>query len=846
MAKLHNGQILAISGPDGLGSLTLMTELYDAATGAWTQTGSVNDPRMAFHDPAVLQDGRVLIAGGHDNKVNDYASAELYDPSTGQWTRTGSLNTSRRYAVTVGLLDGRVLVATGAHGVPDGNRFLSSAEIYDPATGQWTFTGSAATRRESATAIRLQDGRVMVIGGYTCCDFFTPATDLYNPATGTWSQAGNRPHGGGGMALVVLPNGQVLTAGGSNPSAGAGTSADSALFNPATGQWTATGPLHHARSGADAVLLPNGKVLLAGGGPLQSEIYDPATGTWTIEDLPLNVQHGGANMELLTNGAVLIAGGYTDTGPTTTTELYTTAPASPIQADFVATPQNSGRSISFDGSNSVFPPGATPAYLWDFDNDGTVDQTTDVPTTVHEYPDTQPRLATLTVVDGLGGSDSITKPVAVPVDTVLVLLAGMWPSGTGEPQPAYRQVAAEGAFRDLLAGLKCAELTAPGGITKLCNGGNRARLFWSPYSYRGPNGQTAPHPYGGADTHQVLSASATHLNDQIGQILIKHPGANLVLVGYSTGGTVATRWAGDHNRTDVPVITLDSPAYGFWPEDPETASVPEDKENYCGLRRPWNTIATPFADEFAFRGVCTLWEVPIGGYRSTVSYDWRGERTFSQNSGLTNVASLHLYSATNSTDFISPPWWNTSPLADGNKIIDCTDLQVGHTCVLHNDSALSSVRRVVQATTEAAKNRRVPTVNATSEAWESNVGPERFGAFITTIRTSSSNGRIIAVGEWGPATPASDGIRHGDTAEAGTLTCAIRPSSPAQAVHVVSADWRSRSYVVFWQANTSRPVRASQVRVLPYADTRQFEATIQDPDPRLIGLTNPCPPGGSS
>jgi hypothetical protein len=113
LTSLQDGRVLVVSGDDGAG-LTTETEVYDPVARQWSQTGNTNQPRYAFRPPVLLPSGKVLIAGGHDANVNDYATAELYDPSTGQWTFTGSLNTSRRYAVVVGLQDGRVLAATGA------------------------------------------------------------------------------------------------------------------------------------------------------------------------------------------------------------------------------------------------------------------------------------------------------------------------------------------------------------------------------------------------------------------------------------------------------------------------------------------------------------------------------------------------------------------------------------------------------------------------------------------------------------------------------------------------------------------------------------------------------------
>ena len=127
LATLQDGRLLAISGNDGV-RLTTVAELYDPTTGRWTQTGSTNQGRNAFRPP-IPAEWQGFNRGGHDQNVIDYATAELYDPATGKWSYTGNLNISRRYAVLIGLKDGRVLAATGAHGPPDGSRFLSSAEI---------------------------------------------------------------------------------------------------------------------------------------------------------------------------------------------------------------------------------------------------------------------------------------------------------------------------------------------------------------------------------------------------------------------------------------------------------------------------------------------------------------------------------------------------------------------------------------------------------------------------------------------------------------------------------------------------------------------------------------------
>ncbi|MEO3859495.1 kelch repeat-containing protein [Acrocarpospora sp. B8E8] len=324
MTVLPDGRVLVVSGSDSPGHLTATAELYDPATRRWTATGVVSQPRDGFRHPVVIGGGKVLIAAGtNEHATFDYDSAEVYDPATGQWTTTGSVATSRRNGVLLALHDGRALIATGAHGLPDGNRFLNSAELYDPATGQWTPTGSLQARREGAAGVVLRDGRAMVVGGFACCDTWLPVTELYDPASGTWSRVGDLPSGRAGATLVLLNDGKVLIVGGTDAS---GTPLTEALlFDPATGRWTPTGNMRLARNSAQAVAMSDGRVMVAGGGPLPTEIYDPATGTFAL-DAPLALAHPGAAMIPLASGELLIAGGGIgpDGGPNT--EIYTTRP----------------------------------------------------------------------------------------------------------------------------------------------------------------------------------------------------------------------------------------------------------------------------------------------------------------------------------------------------------------------------------------------------------------------------------------------------------------------------------------------------------------------------------------
>jgi hypothetical protein len=106
-------------------------------------------------------------------------SAELYDPKTGTFSPTGSLATARSGHSATALPDGRVLIAGGSP-VGDSSGVVASAELYDPATGTFSPTGSLATARAAHTATLLPDGRVLIAGGYDGSKEFASA-ELYQP-----------------------------------------------------------------------------------------------------------------------------------------------------------------------------------------------------------------------------------------------------------------------------------------------------------------------------------------------------------------------------------------------------------------------------------------------------------------------------------------------------------------------------------------------------------------------------------------------------------------------------------------------------------------------------------------
>ena len=148
-------------------------------------------------------------------QTNPSGSAELYDPQSGTWAATGSMTQPRGAHGAAMLPDGRVLVAGGWAGGPMGD-VVRGAEIYDPATGQWTRTGDLITARTDLTLVAVRDGTVLAVMGTDSGDFMTSvsAAERYDPASGTWSPAGDTGFAGSWHTATLLPDGRVLVVGG--------------------------------------------------------------------------------------------------------------------------------------------------------------------------------------------------------------------------------------------------------------------------------------------------------------------------------------------------------------------------------------------------------------------------------------------------------------------------------------------------------------------------------------------------------------------------------------------------------------------------------------------------------
>ena len=352
-------------------------------TGTWQTTGDLNTGRF-YHTATLLNDGKVLVAGGDillnmgSSAVGISNSAELYDPATGEWTYTGSMNSGRWWHTATLLPDGKVLVAGGIQpghvhvvagadlgvGIP----MTDTAELYDPTTGTWSYTGSMNSARGRHTATLLNNGKVLVAGGTEYGIYpglgttgVVISAEIYDPATGAWTPTGPLNIRRSLHTATLLPGGNVLVAGGqvevlayaaaasgevrapANPGVARAdhpttslrggsssippvmwdTTASAEIYDPATGVWTNTGNLKAARAFHTATLLKNGKVLVAAGSGGMivlaegldtngagntAELYDPATGDWSYTG-NLNAARTFHTATLLHDGKVLVAAG---------------------------------------------------------------------------------------------------------------------------------------------------------------------------------------------------------------------------------------------------------------------------------------------------------------------------------------------------------------------------------------------------------------------------------------------------------------------------------------------------------------------------------------------------------
>ena len=271
---LADGRVLAAGGFGSTASAIL------DGSGHWTPTGNMVRNRV-YSTPVRLHDGRILAIGGHEYVnyggylyiLQQPADAELYDPATGEWSLVnGEMSTRRSHARAVVVKDGRVLVVggfllTGGGWYPYQDVPLSAVDIFDPATNSWAPAASmsnwhSAYRTNPFQVFLLGDGRVVA---WDYAQWGSQFPEIYNPATNSWDWFWGAVNG----TPVALPDGRLMLIVAGSDYGGAQTA--TRIFDPVANAWSDGPPVPQFRTHDQLIPLPDGKVLMAGGAFYEEE-----------------------------------------------------------------------------------------------------------------------------------------------------------------------------------------------------------------------------------------------------------------------------------------------------------------------------------------------------------------------------------------------------------------------------------------------------------------------------------------------------------------------------------------------------------------------------------------------
>jgi hypothetical protein len=344
LVRLHDGRAMVVGGMNDINQSYLSALLFDPAApdDGWVHASGLLHTARTDLAAVLLQDGRVLVAGGYFRVAPDYgrapadavlasyggpdapdggladvappnvgaamATAELFDPATGEWTETGSMTYARYAAAATLLADGRVLVVGSRCPNYGGEvtvdpRACGTAEIYDPDTGRFTLTGPLPELdltpydfphdRDSmadpppaymGTLIPLLDGGAALFAKYGFPHMWGTTvirSYRFDVAEESWRQIGDAyvfnfqmgmPNGSVFRTEDVVPriqplvtqlrDGRVVVAGGDGMP---NTTASVELYDPDDDSWTSLPSMPEPRAAGAAVTLPDGSVLTLGG-----------------------------------------------------------------------------------------------------------------------------------------------------------------------------------------------------------------------------------------------------------------------------------------------------------------------------------------------------------------------------------------------------------------------------------------------------------------------------------------------------------------------------------------------------------------------------------------------------
>jgi galactose oxidase len=273
---------------------------------------------------AFLPDGRLLVAGGHLADSHGLNQATIYDPAASTWTPTSVMNDGRWYPTAIALPSGGVLVLSGSYFDPTQNLVVNN--VVPQIWGDGDFTSIASI---PGAAFDLFPRMHVASTGLLYLTSLVQTWSLDVSGAGTWTAVPNvvQPNGLCDYAPSVLYDvDKVLFAGGGNPPT---ANAETIDLSQAQLAWVAADPMNFPRRQHNATVLPDGTVLVTGGtrgggapgtaeafndlDPGQpvhiAELWDPQTGQWTMLAAEQTDRCYHSTAVLLPDGRVLSAGG---------------------------------------------------------------------------------------------------------------------------------------------------------------------------------------------------------------------------------------------------------------------------------------------------------------------------------------------------------------------------------------------------------------------------------------------------------------------------------------------------------------------------------------------------------
>ncbi|MCS7068554.1 MAG: galactose oxidase [Meiothermus sp.] len=280
-----------------------------AQVGSWFVLAPLLEPRQEI--AAVELGGKIYAVGGFARDRSTLNSAEVYDPASNQWSRLPAMPIGVNHPAAVALA-GKLYVLGGyRQGL---SQPTDAVQIYDPARGQWQL-GTPMPSPRGALAAAVVEGRLYAIGGAR--GVLLDEVSGYDPTTNRWQILTPLPTPREHLAVGVVGN-KIYVVGGRNERTF--TLREVEAYTPSTNRWETLAPMPTGRSGHAVAVL--GNCLYAFGGEVdftaprgvfsQVEVYSSSRNSWSALPPMPNPRHGHAAVTL--NGRIYMIAGATLAG----------------------------------------------------------------------------------------------------------------------------------------------------------------------------------------------------------------------------------------------------------------------------------------------------------------------------------------------------------------------------------------------------------------------------------------------------------------------------------------------------------------------------------------------------